>query len=244
MRRLALHSALMLVLAGCTRVVYEPPYHFTSAASNELVTDHLTDLSRTERVMSRAATGDTDVRESASARVDERVVVDRPGPRILRVVIGHDSVGDYYDSLLVRRSDLTPIREHLAYPESHVDKHFEYYGTRVHQTNVIDGSTRAFDAEYTLPPYALNELELIIRSLPFHPYYTAVMPLYSEANDKLEIDSVYVINDQPGRRWTVRFADPANVVIYGIDASTHSILSVDATSRKTKEHAHKLLGPS
>lgn len=239
MRRLAFGGSLVLALACCNRLVYMPPYHFTSAATNEMVTNHLTDRSHTERTMSRAASGDTTEFESI-VRVDDRTISDAHGPMILRVTAGHDSSGDYYDSLFVRRSDLTPIREHLAYPEHHIDKRFEFLGTTVHQENTIAGSTRTFVAEYTLPVYALRELDLIVRSLPFHPYYSAAIPFYSEIDDKLEIDSVYVVNDHPGRRWTVRFADSASVVLYGVDASTRRLLSVDATSRSTKARAHRI----
>lgn len=245
MRRLAVNGSMMLLLACCSHLVYMPPYHFTSAATNELETNHLTDLSETERTMSRAATGDTTEHESITTRVDERIVGDPRGPMFLRVTTGHYSGGDYYDSIFVRRADLTPVREHLAYLQRHIDKRFEFGGTSIHQTNVIGDSTRTFDTEYTLPVYAFSEVELIIRSLPFHSYYSAVIPLYSEGDDKLEMDSVYVVNDRPpGRRWTVRFSDPAIVAVYGIDASTRRILSYYVTSRKTNGRAYKIYAPA
>jgi hypothetical protein len=66
---------------------------------------------------------------------------------------------------------------------------------------------------------------------------------FKQGDDKLEMNSVYVVNDHPGRRWTVRFSDPAIVAHYGIDAATRRILSYDVTSRKTSGRAHKIYTP-
>lgn len=243
MRRIVVTTILISIQASCARTVYAPPYHFAVAGSREFVPAGLVEGARTERTLSRAATGDTSEHESLTQRIEERPVDDPGGPAIWRVTNGHYAGGDYYDSLLVRRADLTPIREHLAYAQRRIDKRFEYHGTSVHQVNVIGDSTREINSEYTIPVYAFSEIETIVQSLPFHPFYSAILPLYSEGDDALEMDSVYVENDHPGERWTVRFADPAIVAIYGIDAKTRRILDYNVTNRRTKARARKIYEP-
>jgi hypothetical protein len=41
-------------------------------------------------------------------------------------------------------------------------------------------------------------------------------------------------------RWTIRFADPAVVAIYGVPAATRTIESYDVTGRKMKGKARRL----
>ena len=53
------------------------------------------------------------------------------------------------------------------------------------------------------------------------------------------MDSVAVV-DQRGGRWTIRFADPAIVAIYGVDSATRPIVSYDVTGRKSHGKARKL----
>jgi hypothetical protein len=239
MRWAVVVSSLMLLSTSCRRTVYVAPYSLTLPGKGNLVTGQLGDFTQTERTLSQAATGDTTPHESVVARVDERVLADREGPVFVRVTTGHYSAGDYYDSLFVRRADLRPIREHLAYPQRRIDKQFDYRDNAVHQTNVGGAADTTFVHEYTLPVYAFSEIETLIRSLPFQLNYSAILPLYSEGDDALELDSVAVVNDRAGKLWTVRFADPAIVAMYGVDASTRRIVSYYVTSRKTHGHAWK-----
>ena len=234
--------AACLLLPSCHRTVYLPPYHFVSAESRELRTDHLSDATRIERMLSRASTGDTSEHEIASSRVEERVGYDSGGATFLLVRRGRYLGGDYYDSLVVRRANLRPIREHLSYSERHIDKQLDFHGTSVQETSTIGDSTRTFRREHTIPLFAYAEIEMLVRSLPFHPYYSAILPLYSECGDSLEMDSVYVINDHPGRLWTVRFANPAIVSVYGIEASTRKIVSHNVTSRRTRDRRWTIYG--
>lgn len=78
-----------------------------------------------------------------------------------------------------------------------------------------------------------------MRSLPYRLGYTAILPLYSEGDDAIEMDSVAVVDARPDR-WTIRFADPAIVATYGIDAATRRIVSYDVTGRKTHGKARKI----
>jgi hypothetical protein len=53
---------------------------------------------------------------------------------------------------------------------------------------------------------------MLVRSLPYRVGYTAILPLYSEGDDAIEMASVAVIGTGADR-WTVRFADPAIIAI-------------------------------
>lgn len=214
-------------------------YPVVSADTRALVTDHFTSDAHVERTLSRAATGDTTEHESLVTRIDEVAANSAGGSTILRVTTGHYSGGDYYDSLFVHRVDLRPVREHLAYLQRKIDKRFDYDGGTVHQTNASGDSVNTFDRRYDVPVFAFSEIELLVRSLPYRLGYTAILPLYSEGDDAIEMDSVAVVDARPDR-WTIRFADPAIVATYGIDAATRRIVSYDVTGRKTHGKARKI----
>ena len=234
-------SLIAIAAAGCgrspTRAV-SPVYPVLSADTRALATSHFTSDVHMERTLSRAATGDTAEHESVVTRIDE-VVPSAPNGILLRVTTGHYSGGDYYDSLFVHRADLRPIREHLAYRQRNSDKRFLYDGGTVHQTNASGDSLVTFDRSYDVPVFAFSEIELLVRSLPYHAGYTAILPLYSEGDDAIEMDSVAVVDARPDR-WTIRFADPAIVALYGIDVTTRRILSYEVTGRKTHGKARKV----
>ena len=110
---------LVTIGAAACRHVSTPAvnavYPVVSVDSRVLVTNHLSNDAHVERTLSRAATGDTTERESVVTRIDEIVQSAANGSTMLRVSTGHYSGGDYYDSIFVRRGDLRPVREHLAY---------------------------------------------------------------------------------------------------------------------------------
>jgi hypothetical protein len=99
--------------------------------------------------------------------------------------------------------------------------------------NMSGDSTATVERRYDAPVFAFSEIEMLVRSLPYRPGYTAILPLYSEGDDAIEMDSVAVVDARPNR-WTVRFADPAIIAVYGIDAGTRRIVSYEVTSRKTR----------
>ena len=218
-------------------------YHVVGPGSGELTSSTLSAVSQTERTFSRAATGDTAERQSLVARVDEHVINDPSGPILVRVTTGHYAGGDYYDSLFVRRASLQPVREHLSYLQRKLDKRFDYRGKSVHQTNTTSDSSSTFERDYATPVFAFSEIETIIRSLPLRRGYVAILPLYSEGDDALEMDSVAVSQASPGDRWVVRFGDPAIIATYELQGSTRRIVSYEVISRKTGGRARKLYEP-
>jgi hypothetical protein len=238
MLRTTIGTALIAVAAAscyhnATTTVNSGAYPIVSPDDGAWVTRHFRNSAYAERTLSRAATGDTTERESVRARVDEVVGSTSDGPTILRVTAGHYAGGDYYDSIVVHRGDLRPVREHLAYPQLKTDKRFEYGGRTVREMNMSGDSTATVERRYDAPVFAFSEIEMLVRSLPYRPGYTAILPLYSEGDDAIEMDSVAVVDARPNR-WTVRFADPAIIAVYGVDAGTRRIVSYEVTSRKTR----------
>jgi hypothetical protein len=53
------------------------------------------------------------------------------------------------------------------------------------------------------------------------------------------MDSVAVV-DTRADRWTIRFADPAIIAIYGVDTATRRIVSYEVTGRKTNGKARRI----
>jgi hypothetical protein len=214
-------------------------YPVVSADSRALLTSHFATESHAERMLSRAATGDTTEHESVVTTVNEIVGNASGRESLSRVTTGHYAGGDYYDSMFVDRANLRPVREHLAYLQRKLDKRFDFDGGAVHQTTTSHDSVTTLERHYVMPVFAFSEVEMLVRSLPYHDGYTAILPLYSEGDDAIEMDSVSLVASRPGR-WTIRFADPAVVAIYGIEPATRRILSYDVTSRKTNGKARKI----
>jgi hypothetical protein len=241
--RTVLRAALIVVpVVACghpSTASVNSVYPVVSAGSRALVTNHFATESHVERMLSRAATGDTTEHESVVTTVDEIVPNAATGSTIVRVTTGHYSGGDYYDSVFVDRVDLRPVHEHLAYLQRKIDKRFDYDGGTVRQINTSHDSVSTLERRYQMPVFAFSEVEMLVRSLPYHDDYTAILPLYSEGDDAIEMDSVSLVASRPGR-WTIRFADPAIVAIYGIEPATRRILSYDVTSRKTNGKARKI----
>ena len=159
----------------------------------------------------------------------EEHLVDSPlGPAVL--LIG--SMRGYADSALILRSSLRPIREIQNYLTSHRRLVFEYDGNRVHvRDSTADSAVRVREHEYDGDVFHFNELTLVIRSLPLREGYEAILPLYSQGSDSLEMDSVKVIGKDDRGAWTVRFADPVLVVTHTIDANTRRIVASKGAPR-------------
>jgi hypothetical protein len=243
MRHITSSAVLIgITVASCRHqapLTVNPAVYPVVSADGDLLTGHFTNDTHAERTLSRAVTGDTTEHESLRTRIDEIVGGGGGESTILRVTTGHYAGGDYFDSLVVRRGDLRPVRERLVYLQRHTEKRFAYDGRTVHQTNTSGDSAVTFDRRYDLPVFAFGEIEMLVRSLPYRMGYTAILPLYSEGDDAIEMDSVAVVAARADL-WTVRFADPAIVAMYRIDAASRRIVSWDVTNRKTNGKARKI----
>jgi hypothetical protein len=60
----------------------------------------------------------------------------------------------------------------------------------------------------------------------------AAMPLYSEGDDSLEVDTVRVQRRGPDGVWRIGFVDPAIVATVGVDAKSRAQTAYSHTFRK------------
>ncbi len=151
---------------------------------------------------------------------EEHLIDDSHGPALLLV----NSARGYSDSAVVLRSSLRPVREVQNYFTRHRRIVYEYDGNRVHvRDSTADTAARVRDNTYDGDVFHFNELSVIIRSLPLRAGYEAILPLYSEGSDALEMDTVKVIGKDDRGAWQVRFADPVIIVTHTIDPATRRI---------------------
>lgn len=232
--------ALVVGCAARTTAISSPNTNLTlPAGSRRLVTSHISELREALLTYSRAASGDTTEHQSVRTIVEEHPTQDDGAPAVLMIRAGHFSGGDFVDTLLVRRDGLVPVWEHLRYPQGRTAKEIEFSGDRLRQTNHSGDSTRTFELHFALPVFAFSEIDLLMRSLPFSGGYHAIVPLYSEGDDSLEMDTVAVMGPIE-HQWAVRFGDPVIVATYGIDSASRRIERYDLVNRRTRGRVRRV----
>lgn len=209
------------------------------APGQTLVLSRLTDRAHDYHYFLRRAPDSTE-REFYAYHLEEHLVDANGRPGLL--IVKHSLSASYHfeDSLLLDRARLAPVWEHMQNGKATIS--LTYAGARVHRSrSVPDSAAQESDTTYVIPVFAFNEQELVIRSLPLRAGYSAILPLYSEGSDSLEMDTVTVMGSPlpaptPGSpaAWTVRFADPAIVETYVIDDQTRQIVSHVTVGRRSK----------
>jgi hypothetical protein len=183
---------------------------------------------RQARVLVSRATGDTTEHSMGEFRHQEWI---EPGDSS-RVVSTFRYSPPYLstDSLVVARAGLAPAEEILRTNGSVIA--IRYYGRAVAGTvQSPDSAPRSFAVDAPEPPFAFNELEMIVRSLPLRAGFQAVVPLFSEMDRRVEYDTVAVV-DARGARWRVRFADSVIVAMYEVDGATRAIVGHEVSPRR------------
>jgi hypothetical protein len=166
---------------------------------------------------------------TAYAHIEEHLIDDPAGPAVMIV----SSNAGYADTAIVLRSTLRPIREMQHYITRHRTLWFTYDGNRVSiRDSTADSTMKTREHTYDGDVFHFNELDLLIRSLPLRSGYNAILPLYSEGSDALEMDTVQVVGRDERGAWTVRFADPVIVATRTIDGSTRRVLAVKGGRRE------------
>jgi hypothetical protein len=139
------------------------------------------------------------------------------------------------DTATIALHDLSPVAEMLSFAGA--VRRYEYHG-RVVSGTVVKGDSAPREVHDTFPEpiFAFNEVETIARSLPFRKGLTAVAPLFSEADEKVEHDTFTVVgamkSTAPEPLWVIEFADPAIVTRYFIGTRTRRILSSETKQRQ------------
>jgi hypothetical protein len=231
------------IVFGCAQGTIAPSSLGTEvtlpAGSGRLVTSHISEHREVLLTYSRASSGDTTEHLSVRTIVEEHPTEVAGAPAVLMIRAGHYGAGDFTDSLLVRREGLVPICEHLRYPQMRYEKHIDFTGDQLRQTNHLGDSTRTFEMHFALPVFAFSEIDLLIRSLPFSNGYHAIVPLYSEGDDSLEMDTV-TVTGPIDHQWSVRFGDAVIVATYGIDSASRQIERYDLVNRRSRGRVRRV----
>jgi hypothetical protein len=132
-----------------------------------------------------------------------------PNDGLLLVTTGEVRSKPVVDSSLVKRHGLAPVWE----------------------VSQFDGKVKRWT--YKGDVFNFQELDDLLRSLPLREGYERILPLFSEGDDSLEMDTVRVMTRDAGGRWTLRFADPAIVATYEIDERTRRIVRHEHVSRRS-----------
>lgn len=117
----------------------------------------------------------------------------------------------FADTLMMLRDGFTPVWERMH--SGKATKVITYDGPRIHQQTLIgDSIAKTFDREFSHRPFGFNQLELLFRSIPMQPGLRLILPLYSEGDDSVEMDTL----SMPAAG-AFRFGDPAIVTTYSLD---------------------------
>jgi hypothetical protein len=143
------------------------------------------------------------------------------------------------DSLVIAKQALRPVREVLAY--NGFTRRYQYAGAHVWGTvQHADSAPRNFDRVFPERLFAFAEVDLLVRAVPFQSGWTTIVPLFSEADEDVEHDTITVVgttrvrlDERDEAAWIVRFADPAIISTYTVLAGSRAILSIDTEQRRS-----------
>jgi hypothetical protein len=198
--------------------------------SRDLATAHFHDGSIQYSTV-RSASADSAERELGLTRETTALTSYNGSPAILSVGSSVFNGKTYTDSAMVLRAGLTPVWEHYRFGTA--GSRIVYDGARVQRTFTEgDSVLRHVDHTYNVRVFDFQELDEIIRSVPLRTGYHAILPLYSEGDDALEMDTVQVEGRDSAGVWAVRFADKVIIEHYGIDGRTR-----DLTRLEVERHA-------
>lgn len=228
----AITLSLILACGAPPTNVPAPGTNLIVPPASALTPPTVRDTTRHYHVLGRRQS-DSVERDLALIAVAERRQADRSGAAILQVMGSPQWQWD--DTVLARAKGLAPRWERLR-----VGRHIirlEYDGGRVTRWEQ-NGDSAARTSTVTFPTavFAFNQVHMIVRSLPLRVGYTAILPLYSEMTAELERDTVSVTAAPSAGKldWTIRFADPAIVSTYRLDAVTREIVDYRVVQRAAK----------
>jgi len=135
------------------------------------------------------------------------------------------------DSTLAYADGLAPIWE-TTHSGTALTR-YRYDGTRVEVTLAAGDSVLSRkEHQYPFPVFNFEELDVLLRALPLKAGYAALLPLYSEGDDSMEVDTVRVEARDGRGVWQLRFADPAVVATVGIIDSSRRQVAYSHAFRK------------
>jgi hypothetical protein len=191
----------------------------------------LTDTAVHLVVYVKRGSGDTAEKKMADTHRAQHAIRGR-GDDIL-MIASWDPPYASLDTIEITRRGLVPITEHLDFRGT-----FDYRYDRNHVLGTIqphDSAQRPYDQRFPNNVFAFQEVDLLARSLPFQQGFSAVVPLFSEVDHDLEMDTLTVVGPDTAKAgaWVVRFADPVIVSHYVIDRASRAILSSETSPRRS-----------
>lgn len=220
-------TILAIACAPTTRTSLAPVAGLLSPGARDLATAHFRDASVKFHFTQLAPNEATPRRGPGDGQVETRVTSYKGVPALLfiRSFVGRGA--PFLDTALVLRDGLVPVWE--IHHQGTRRTRFDYSGSHVTvEVTAPDSVRRRVEHLYTVPSFHFNELDELISSIPLHSGYHAIVPLYSEGDGALEMDTVEVEGQDSTGTWNVRFADKVIIGHYGIDAATRTILRHDA----------------
>jgi hypothetical protein len=214
---IAVAGVAFAVAAGESRTTQSSTVTVLIPGSSELTTGHLEPAAERYRYLYKPA-ADSVEREMGTGGWAVTSTTHNGKAALLLATHFTRGTQRFLDTALVMRDGLHPVWE-VSYNGAKTTR-WEYSGKRVRMAVTHpDSGTRTKDHAYDVPVFHFNELDVLIRSIPMREGFEAILPLYSEGSDELEMDTVRVNARGADGVWNVRFADPAIVATYGINAA-------------------------
>jgi hypothetical protein len=178
----------------------------------------------------RRGNGDTVEKKMADTRREQHAIRGRSDNIVM--ITSWDPPNASLDTMVITRRGLAPITEHLGFRGT-----FDYRYDRNRVSGTVqphDSAQRAYEQSFPNNVFAFQEVDLIARSLPFRQGFSVVVPLFSEVDRALEMDTLTVLGPDTARvgAWTVRFADPVIVNHYVIDRTSRAIIWSETLPRR------------
>lgn len=212
--------------------------------STLLVTNQLVGSAGSFR-MTQSTAQDTTSHELGAITYERQLVPhvqDRGGaPGILMIHRGEFGAHRSVDSALFLVRGLAPVWEVSRF-DSTVTR-FTYDGKHVTYVRTsADSGERRNEHTYQVPVFMWQGRDELLQSLPLRVGYTAIVPLYSEGDLNIEMDTVRVVKSDASNHWTIYFADPVIVATTVIDGTTRAITSYSHTMRKSGRSMRYVIG--
>jgi hypothetical protein len=244
MRCILIGGALVALGGGRAKAQSPAPSaHVVEPGATELVTAGLRGDSARYRTV-RSVPGTDSAERDLGLSVDATVLTTYRGAVAVLLVQRSTPRGKLFvDSAVMLQRGLTPAWEWSQFG-TRVSR-ITYDGARVRRTDREgDSVVRQVDHTYGVRVFPFAVLDLVVRSVPLHDGYRAILPLYSEGDDALEMDTVQVIGRGPDGVWDVRFADPVIIAHYGIADGDRTIARLEIERHAGGPHFRRVPEPN
>jgi hypothetical protein len=136
----------------------------------------------------------------------------------------------------MQRVGLVPVAERLDFRGA--TRRYRYEGAQVTgSVQAGDSASVPYARTFERRVFAFNQVEALVRSVPYRVGFHAVVPLFSEVDKALEHDTIDVLRrGAPAggdSTWIVRFADPAITSEYTVDGAARAIRETRTTNRRS-----------